>query len=368
MIRELLSFEAQVILAFVFAFCLCYFLIPPITRLARDNGFVAAPDKRSSHKIPTPTIGGVAIYLGFILSTLIFAGIKNEPFLPYMTASSLIIFMVGLKDDIYTISPRMKLLGQMSAILMVVIFAEIRITNFQGVFGIYEIPYWASILFSIFVFVAITNAVNLMDGIDGLAASMGIVSCIGFGVFFWTLQKYGATILCGAMIGSLIAFLRFNYATPEKKIFMGDTGSLIIGFIVAGVAIRFNEINLTAPQELKIHASPIFSVAILAIPIFDTLRVMLFRMLRKKSPFRPDKSHIHHVLLVKGYTHHQATILISAFSFILIFLMYEIQYAFTANMLLLILIGMVALFYMFPFTYLFQRIRTIILNRINSKK
>jgi len=368
MIRELLTFEVQVILAFITAFSICYFLIPPITRLARDNGFVASPDQRSSHKIPTPTIGGVAIYLGFIISTLIFAGIKNEPFLPYMTASSMIIFMVGLKDDIYTISPKMKLLGQMSAILMVVVFADIRITNFQGVFGIFEIPYWASILFSIFIFVAITNAVNLMDGIDGLAASMGIVSCFGFGIYFWTLQKFGATILCGAMIGSLIAFLIFNYSPPGKKIFMGDTGSLIIGFIVAGVAIRFNEINLTAPEHLKIHASPIFSVAILAIPIFDTLRVMIFRMLRKKSPFRPDKSHIHHVLLTKGYTHHQATILISAFSLLLIVLMYEIQYVFSGNMMLLTLIGVVALFYMFPFTYLFQRVRTIILNRINTKK
>ncbi len=368
MLKELLSFETQVILSFLTAFGLCYFMIPPITRLAKDKGLVAIPNQRDSHHIPIPTIGGVAIYFAFILSTLIFAGIANEPFLPYMTASSLIIFMIGLNDDVYVISPRRKLFFQMIATVIVVVMADIRITNFQGVFGIFEIPYWFSILFSIFVFVSVTNAVNLMDGIDGLAASMGIIACFGFGVFFWQMEKYGATIVCVSMIGALIAFLRFNFATINKKIFMGDTGSLTIGFIVAGIALRFNEINLVAPVALKINVSPVVSVGFLAIPIFDTLRVMVFRILRKKSPFKADKTHIHHILLTKGYTHHQATVVISTFSLMLVFLIYSIHDKVSGYALLSILLGAVITFYLFPFTHIYKRVRSSIQYRLKKNR
>lgn len=207
-----------------------------------------------------------------------------------------------------------------------------------------------------------------MDGIDGLAASLGIVACLGFGFFFWNMQKHGATILSAAMIGSLLAFLRFNYAGPKKKIFMGDTGSLILGFIVAGVAIRFNELNLSAPEAVKLHASPVISMAILAIPIFDTLRVMLFRMLKGKSPFRPDKSHIHHILLVKGFTHHQASVYISSFSILLIIFIYCIQNLVSGTVLLLILIGIVTVFYLFPFTYFYRNLIRFVKEDIFKKK
>lgn len=361
---NLFPLSGKLILSLLMAFGICYFLIPPITQLAREKNIVAIPDSRTSHEYLTPTIGGVAIYFAFILTTLVFAGITNEPFLPYMTASTLIIFLVGIKDDVYKISPRVKLLGQFVAIIVAVVLANIRITNFQGVFGIYEISYLGSIAISFLIFVGLTNALNLMDGIDGLAASLGIVACLGFGLFFFAMEKYGATIVCAAMIGSLLAFLRFNYAGPKKKIFMGDTGSLMLGFLVAGVAIRYNEINLVAPANLKLHSSPVISMAILAIPIFDTLRVMLFRMLKGRSPFRPDKSHIHHVLLTKGYTHHQATIYISSFSILLIILIYYIQYLVSGTMLLFILFAIVATFYLFPFSYFYQHLRAYIKGKL----
>lgn len=368
MIIDFLPFQWQVILSFIAAFAICYMMIPPIIRLARDKKFVALPDERTSHEFPIPTIGGIAIYLAFILSSLLFGGITNAPILPYITASTLIIFIVGLKDDVYQTSPKVKLLGEFAAILVAVILADIRITNFQGVFGIYEVSYSVSVGFSILVFVGVTNAINLMDGIDGLAASLGIVACIGFGIFFWTTKRYGEAISCASLIGALAAFLRFNYASSEKKIFMGDTGSLIIGFIIACLAIRFNEINIHVPLKLKVHASPVISVAILAIPIFDTLRVMIFRIIKKKSPFKPDKSHIHHVLLTKGYSHHNATILISTFSFLLIVFMYSIQYKVTGNTLLFILIAIVAIFYVLPFTFYFNQIKSLFRRKENLNK
>lgn len=358
-IKELLSFEVQVFLAFLIAFLISFFMIPRIIVLARDKQFLSTPVNRSSHVKPVPLLGGVGIFVAFQVPMLLFAGMNESKILPFLTLSCLIIFILGLRDDIYVITPKAKLMGQIVAGLIMIVFADVRITNLQGIMSIGELPYIASLLLTLFIYVAITNAVNLMDGIDGLAASLGIVACLGFGVYFIHLNKINDSVACASMIGALSAFLIYNYAKGDKKIFMGDTGSLIVGFILATYAIRFNEFSITEPKRLIIQSAPVVSIAILAIPIFDTIRVFLIRILRGKSPFKPDKIHIHHELLANGYTHHQATTLISSFSLFLIILIYYLQSKMGLYPLLFVLIGCVALFYIIPFTFIYRQIDLI---------
>jgi len=354
MLKEIFTFELQVFLSMAFAFLICYFLIPKIILLARDKHLMAAPVNRSSHAKPVPNLGGIGIYFGFVIPTLIFGGINESKVLPFLTAACIIIFLIGVKDDIYVISPKTKLLGQIIAASIMIIFADVRITHLHGILSIGEIPYIASFFLSLFIYIAITNAINLIDGIDGLAASIGIVAAIGFGVYFIYLEKINGSIACASLIGTLAAFLIFNYAKGDRKIFMGDTGSLIIGFILSTYAIRFNEFSIQAVGNGAIKSAPVVSIAILAIPIFDTIRVFLSRILRGKSPFKPDKTHIHHELLANGYTHHQATTVITGFSVLLIIIIYDLQAKVGFYQLLMILTVLVLLFYLVPFTFLYR--------------
>lgn len=356
MIKEMLTFEVQVFLSMAFAFLICYFLIPKIIVLARDKHLMAPPVNRSSHARPVPNLGGIGIYFGFLIPTLIFSGLNESKVLPFLTAACVIIFLIGVKDDIYVIAPKTKLLGQMVAASIMIIFADVRITHLHGIMSIGEIPYFASFLLTLFIYIAITNAINLIDGIDGLAASIGIVAAMGFGVYFIHIQKINGSIACASLIGSLAAFLIFNYAKGDKKIFMGDTGSLVIGFILSTYAIRFNEFSIQPINFGTLNSAPVVSIAILAIPIFDTIRVFLFRILRGKSPFKPDKTHIHHELLANGYTHHQATTVITAFSVILIIMIYDLQGKVGFYQLLLILTITVLMFYIVPFTFLYRQL------------
>lgn len=355
-LKDFFTFEVQVSLAFLIAFLISFFMIPRIIVLARDKKFMSTPVNRSSHFKPVPTLGGVGIYVAFMIPILLFSGMNESKILPFLTLSCLIIFLIGLKDDIYMITPRTKLMGQIVAGLIMIVFANVRITNLHGIMSVGELPYIASLFLSLFIYVAITNAINLLDGIDGLAASIGIVACLGFGVYFIHLHKINGSVACASLIGSLSAFLIYNYAKGERKIFMGDTGSLIVGFILATYAIRFNEFSITEPQRLVIHSAPVVSIAILAMPIFDTIRVFTLRILRGRSPFKADKTHIHHELLANGYTHHQATTLISSFSILLIILIYYLQDKMGLYPLLFILIGCVALFYILPFTFIYRQI------------
>lgn len=367
-IKEYFSFEMQVFMAMLSAFLISFFLIPRVIVMAREKHILDEPGSRSSHYQAVPTLGGIGIYYGFLIPVLIFAGLNESKLLPFLTAACIVIFLIGIKDDLTNISPRTKLIGQLIAALVMIVFADIRITDLHGIMGINEIPYIISVLFTLFIYIALTNAYNLMDGIDGLAASLGIVGSLGFGVYFIYVHKINASVSCFSLIGSLSAFLIYNYAKGNKKIFMGDTGSLIIGFILTTYAIVFNEITTVPVGIIKVQSAPVVSIAILAIPIFDTIRVFVTRILKGKSPFSADKTHIHHELLANGYSHHQATALIASFSLLLILLIYALQDHVGLYQLFMILILSVLLFYIVPFTYIFRQINLRFLRLFSKSK
>ncbi|MDR1896003.1 MAG: undecaprenyl/decaprenyl-phosphate alpha-N-acetylglucosaminyl 1-phosphate transferase [Prevotellaceae bacterium] len=302
--------DIKVYISFVVAVVIGFFLIPKVIKIAMKKNLVAKPNHRTSHKGTVPNVGGISIFISFILSFFLFADIAERPEIQYLLFSVIALFFVGLYDDILIISAKRKLVGEAAGISIMIFLGNFRFTNLHGFFGIYELPYFVSILLTFFVIVVIINALNLVDGIDGLAAGIGMLVSLFFGIYFLLIEKLQLTIVSFSLLGALLPFFLYNVFAKRNKVFMGDAGALVLGLILAALAIEFNELNIPAtanPHIYQIANAPMVSICILILPLFDTLRVFTIRLAQKKSPFSPDKNHLHHMFLALGYNHKQST-------------------------------------------------------------
>ncbi len=310
----------NIILAFFTAFAISFLTIPVIIKIANAKKLYDFPDERKIHLRNIPTLGGVGIFLGFVFAMTFWTKFNDCPHLQYVTTSLIVISVIGIKDDVIGLSPIKKAIGQIFAASIVVIWGDLRIANFYNIFGISELPYITSVVFSIFTILVIINAYNLIDGINGLAASMGIIASMAFGVFFYyTGISHQQSILAFSLAGALFGFLRYNI-TPAR-IFMGDTGSMVVGFIIAFLAIEFVEIKTFKETLIVVHYSiPLIAMSFLFLPLFDLVRVFCIRLWHKRPPFKADQNHLHHMLLKLGLSHMFSTFILSMFACLLIFL------------------------------------------------
>ncbi len=299
----------NIILTFLSSLLVVVFGIPSIITVAKQKKLYDEPNHRKLHANKIPRLGGLAIISGFAIAISIFGVAPLDGSrLQYLQAAIIILFFSGLKDDIIALSPIKKLITQVFSTLLIVVGEDIRITSFQGLFGLYEIPVWASYMLSLFTIVVITNSFNLIDGIDGLAGGIGFIITLTFGLWFNFIDQVSWAIISLGLAGALFGFLIFNY--NPAKIFMGDSGSLTTGFLIAVLSIKFIELNNPVVQNLyKINTAPVIAIAILIIPLFDTIRVFTVRVLKRKSPFAADRNHIHHLLLNTGLDHKQVSML-----------------------------------------------------------
>lgn len=293
--------------------------MPLVVRMAKAKGFVVRPNKRMSHEGDIPNVGGLNICFGFLLTYLLFEFdqlSQSQFFLVGLFA----IMAVGFIDDVLILTPIAKLLGESLAGIALVGFADIRITHLHGLFGIEQIGIIPSYALSLLILVAIINAVNLIDGIDGLASGLGILYCLFFAVYFSLTGDTSWAILAICMIGSLAVFFIYNVFGNREKIFMGDSGSLLLGYLLTALVFRFCEVNAyhEVPDALHMSAAPIVAICVLTVPIFDTIRVSLTRIKQCRSPFQPDKNHIHHLLLRTGLNHIQTTCVLLSVSLLFI--------------------------------------------------
>lgn len=306
-----------ILLAFASSLLVTWYYIPRVIHIVRQRHLEDTPVKHKIHKNNIPTLGGIGIFAGFLIGYLL--GIDGYmPGISYFTAAAVMLFFVGLKDDLVNINYNKKLLGELGSAVVVVVFTDLRFSSFHGFLGIEEIPLWLSYAVSVFTIVLIINAVNLIDGIDGLAASIGIIASITFGIFFYLSGDYGYTVIAAALLGALLAFLRFNLSDGRFKIFMGDTGSLVIGFTLAVFAVHFNEMVAAGRSVVALQSAPSVAIGILIVPLFDTLRVIILRLHYHQSPFQADHRHIHHTMLRAGLSHKGATLIISLFNIAMI--------------------------------------------------
>jgi UDP-GlcNAc:undecaprenyl-phosphate/decaprenyl-phosphate GlcNAc-1-phosphate transferase len=299
----------QVLTALILGIALVYISVPAIVRLSKAKNLFDVPNERKVNKTVVPNLGGVAIFIGISISALLSIHGMTFSDLRYILVAMIIMFFVGLKDDILLITAKKKFLAQVACAVILVSLGDIRISDLHGIFGIYQIKYIYSFLFSTLAIVAIINSINLIDGIDGLAAGLGILISGTFGFSFFLLGQNEYAILSFSIVGSLIPFFLFNVFGKENKIFMGDTGSLILGVLFAVLAIKFNEIATPAMGSVY-HFAPALSLSIISVPLFDMIRVFCIRVSNKTSPFSPDMNHIHHKLLRLGYSHLKSTTII----------------------------------------------------------
>lgn len=281
------------------------YTIKPIILISLKKKLYDVPDARKSHARNIPNLGGIAIFGSSIISISVFTSSESADLIRYMMGGTILAFFVGLKDDILIIAPLKKFIGQFLAALILVVLGGLQINTFNGLFGIYEIADTFGLLLTIFSVLTITNGLNLIDGINGLAGGVGSLICVSFGTFFFVNGNYDWAIIAFSMVGALIGFLRFNVFLG--RIFMGDTGSIILGYIVSALTIKFLVDGNDSEIFFSVNCPPVVAFAALIIPLFDTLRVFTLRLFQGKSPFYPDKNHVHHRLLLLGFSHVKAS-------------------------------------------------------------
>lgn len=315
----------NIILLVITSFLVIIFAIPSIITVAKLIGLYDKPEERKIHTLKIPRLGGLAIFISFALSVLVWADFSEIDGIQYIEAAMVLLFFSGLKDDIIILSPWKKLMTQIVAAGLVTSLTQIRITDFYGIFGIHEISLWISIPLSIFTIIVITNSFNLIDGVDGLAGSLGLVMSLTFAFCFYVNGNLSWSMMAFALSGSLMGFLFFNI--NPAKIFMGDAGSLTVGFLLAIFAIFFIESNspFYPISNLKITSAPGIAIAILVVPLYDTLRVFIVRATKKRSPFKADKNHLHHWLIKIGMSHKQVSLCLTGVNILFILIAFAIK-------------------------------------------
>jgi len=301
--------ELNIVFSLITAFLITYVAIPKVIFFAEKLRLLDEAGIRASHKGSVPIFGGIAIFTGIIFSLLFWADIEN---IQFILVSILIVFFVGVIDDLLELSPFKKLVGQVMATLIIIFLGDLQIDNMHGVLGVYDLPIWIGTLFTIFVVIVITNGFNLVDGVDGLAGGIGVISSFSFGVIALLMGQSDMAIVAFTLMGALLGFLRHNFF--PAKIFMGDTGSLVVGMILSILSINIVSHGLVTETIKLPNKGPLLAIAILAIPLFDSLRVFVARIMKGRHPLSAGRGHIHHALLSLGFGHKKTSFILYFFA------------------------------------------------------
>jgi UDP-GlcNAc:undecaprenyl-phosphate/decaprenyl-phosphate GlcNAc-1-phosphate transferase len=310
----------NILLAFFTALIIAVLSTPALIKVAYLKRLVDEPgEERKLHFRRIPTIGGIIIFAGTLFSFLMWYPFEEATDMQqlqralkdfqYIGATMILLFFIGIKDDIIGTAPVKKLIGHLIVAFILVIMGDIRITSMYGIFGIGELPEWVSIFLSIVTYTVVVNAINLIDGVDGLAGGIGTIACVAMGTWFFLAGATEHAVLAFAMAGSLLGFLVYNFS--PAKIFMGDSGSLTIGLILSVLAIKLIEYPIDkVPMDLVRISKPVFAMATLSYPLVDTLRIFIYRAIRGVSPFAADRNHLHHRIMDLGLGHRRTVLLI----------------------------------------------------------
>ena len=327
----------------LFSFVLTFYSVPTIIRISRRKNLMDEPGQRSSHLIKIPNLGGIAIFYSIGICASVFA-YEIFDLYKFLFASLIILLYIGVMDDIMVMRAYKKLIAQILVSVLIVMGSDVRIRSFFGIFGIYELNYYFSVIFTVVTFIILINALNLIDGIDGLAGGYSLLCSALFGISYFRLGSYNypLVILSVCIIGSVLAFLYYNMSNYRNtKIFMGDTGSMLLGFLLAFMAVCFIDIfidkKIPGMPRYYLQAAPAIAVAILILPIVDTLNVIIVRLITGKSVLLADKNHIHHKLLRMNLTHRRSSFYIMCYYLMIVAVAYYLRHI-EVNLLLVIVL------------------------------
>ena len=298
------------------SFFFTFITIPIVINVFKSIDLLDIPSRRKIHKASRPSMGGIT-FIGSLLLTLIFVfPISSLADFKFLIVGLIIIFVLGIRDDISSLDAKQKITVQLLAAFFVVQYAGIYLKDIQGFLGIYELSPVLGKALTIFIIVALTNSFNLIDGIDGLAGGISLVALLFLGINFFYSGHDALSFIAITLASGIIAFLYFNWY--PSNVFMGDTGSMSLGFVLSVFMVAF--INISNPIMVEVISSPIaISIGMFIVPVYDTFRVMIKRLAERRSPFKPDKNHIHHVLLKAGFSHGQAAMLLIGITFVMVY-------------------------------------------------
>ncbi|MDR2937718.1 MAG: undecaprenyl/decaprenyl-phosphate alpha-N-acetylglucosaminyl 1-phosphate transferase [Prevotellaceae bacterium] len=330
------------------AFLIAFIVMPVLINVLTRRQILDIGGRRKIHKGFVPSMGGIAIFIGFAFSTMVWMPYAELAYYRYFCGAMLILFVTGMRDDLAPLSPRGKLVMQLMAAFLVAWGGGndegIRITSFYGFMGIHELPLVVSYLLSIFFIIVVTNAFNLIDGLDGLAGLIGLIAFTILAGWFLLVRdthnhSWAMGLLLVGFIGGIVGFLCYNW--HPASIFMGDTGSLLLGFVLSVGAIKFLQLNGSESliSDLKLGAPLSMAAAIAFIPLFDTGRIFLLRISQGRSPFSPDKLHVHHLLMRVGLKHSQVALIMGGAYLALVGVVFVLSHMLSDNLLIPILIA-----------------------------
>ncbi len=330
--EQLDSLDLYIITGFaiVFALLFVFFTIPSLISFCRRSNLLDQPHPRKSHKDSTPHLGGVNIFLGILITLTLFAPGETLWELRYAIVAMSMLFCVGLWDDIQPINPWIKLFWQVLSASLMLVLSHLHMNSMFGLFGIGEISGFVSYLISTFLVLTIINGINLLDGINGLSTTIIIILASFLGVWYHLTGFYGLSLFSFILVGVGLAFLKYNW-TPAR-IFMGDSGSMVLGVAISFLVVSFfqsDHLMILLQSPFAISKAPVIVLGALILPIIDTSRVFILRIIQGDSPLYPDRKHLHHQLIDQGFSHAQTTVILSMsqLSFILIALgIHELSY------------------------------------------
>ena len=309
--------DLNIFFSFLTALLISYLAMPKLIYFAEKLRLLDDAGDRSSHKVSTPFFGGIAIFTGIICSLLFWADIEN---IQYILVSILIVFIVGVIDDLRQITAFKKLIGQIIATLILIFLGDIHIDSMHGVLGVYDLPLWIGTLFTIFVVIVITNGYNLIDGVDGLAGGIGLLSSFSFGVIALIMEQTDMALIAFTLMGAIFGFLKYNVF--PARIFMGDTGSLVVGMILSVLAINCIKYGLVNENYSLPQIGPLLAISFLAVPLFDSLRVFIVRAINGNGTLTAARDHVHHAFIDLGVGHKFTSLILFSVSAIIIVLTY----------------------------------------------
>ncbi len=317
------SYPINYFVVFFCAFILSSLTFPSIIFVSKErNLYDDLHLHRKKHKNLTSRLGGIGIFCSFMITTLVLVPQHTSIPINYLQTACIILFAMGIKDDIVSVNASTKFICQLATSLLLVIPGEVRLSGFYGILGIFDLPVYGQIILTVAVIMLLINAFNLIDGINTLAAGMGILATGTYGIMFILMSQPVLAGLSFALMGALVGFLRYNVS--PARLFMGDTGSMLVGCITAVLSIKYIDVFFERTDVLlyKPESAPAFIIAVVLIPIFDTLRVFVLRLSKGNSPFHADRNHLHHLLTRSGLKHEHSALVLIAFNALAIMLVF----------------------------------------------
>ena len=279
-------------------------VFPWALKFAKDHGIVDNPNARKLQRVPVPVLGGVVVYSGILMGGLMLMALMPSNLIAWALLSMTVMMFIGTWADVRDLSAWFRLLIEILLVGAFIVLTGVYIDNLHGLWGIHELDPWIGIPFSVFAGVGIINAVNLIDGVDGYSSGYGMMACGMFALVFWNVWAPEMVCLALIVMGALMPFFLHNVFGLRSKMFIGDGGTLMLGMLMT-VFVFFSLSSHTRCDQLSEKGLSLtaLTLAIMCIPVFDTLRVMLMRILRGTSPFHPDKTHLHHLFIDMGFSH-----------------------------------------------------------------